>query len=68
MQCQMLLNRYYLCVPASAEGYCYGQISLTQEAEQAIPGCYLYRDIRQIWIGYPFNCCLQDFPKRRLKN
>ena len=33
MQGWMLLNRYYMPVAAPAEGYCYGQISLMQEAE-----------------------------------
>lgn len=56
----MLLN-YFLPVPAPAEDCFCGQVSLMQEAEQAISACYLNSGMRQIGMGRSFNYYLQDF-------
>lgn len=60
----MLLN-YFLPVPASAEDYFCGQVSLMQEAEQAIFAHYLNRGMKKFGMGCSFNYYLQDFSEKK---
>lgn len=60
----MLLN-YFLPVPATAEDYFCGQVSLIQEAEQAISAHYLNKGMKQFGMGRSFNYYFQDFSERK---
>lgn len=57
----MLLNHYYLPVPAPAEGYCCGQVSLMQKLNRQYLHVFLFGCKRQIGVGCPLTIAFRTF-------